>query len=74
MCHQSLQSYFTLLHSLSYHHKYTLGDLEAMMPWELNVYVALIQKDLQKMEEAQSAPKQQIPQSPFPGGLSPFSF
>jgi hypothetical protein len=46
-----------------------LADLEAMMPWELNVYVALIQKELQKMEEAQSAPKQQVPMPAFPGGL-----
>jgi len=40
-----------------------------MMPWELNVYVAMLQKELQKIEEAQSAPKQQIPQPTFQGAV-----
>lgn len=67
MCHQSLQSYFTLLNSMAYHHKFSIKELEDMMPWELNVYVALIQKELQKLEEAQSTPRQELPQVPFTG-------
>ncbi len=35
-------NYFTLNFSLMQHHKYQLAELENMMPWEREVYVALL--------------------------------
>ena len=38
----SLMNYFTLNFALMQHHKYSLSELENMMPWEREVYVALL--------------------------------
>lgn len=35
-------NYFTLNFALMQHHKYSLSELENMMPWEREVYVALL--------------------------------
>jgi hypothetical protein len=39
------------------HHKYTLQDLENMMPWEKNLYVTML---LRHIEEENDRIKQQI--------------
>jgi len=33
------------------HHKYSLTELENMMPWERNIYVSLLVKFLQEEKE-----------------------
>ena len=33
------------------HHKYSLGDLEGMMPWERDVYVKFLTEYLEEEEE-----------------------
>lgn len=33
------------------HHKYTLDDLDKMLPWERQVYVALLQEYIEKENE-----------------------
>jgi hypothetical protein len=35
------------------HHKYSLTELDNMMPWEREIYVALLTKDLQEQKEDQ---------------------
>ena len=41
MSHISLESYFKLNFALMQHHKYSLTEIENMMPWERDIYVAL---------------------------------
>ena len=42
MAHTNLESYFRVDFALMQHHKYSLADIENMMPWEREVYVTLL--------------------------------
>ena len=44
MAHEDLVSYYTLNFALMQHHKYSLTELENMMPWEREIYVSLLQQ------------------------------
>jgi hypothetical protein len=33
------------------HHKYSLTELENMMPWEKQIYIALLQKFIEEQNE-----------------------
>ena len=44
MAHEDLASYYKLNFALMQHHKYSLTELENMMPWEREIYVALLQQ------------------------------
>ena len=33
------------------HHKYSLAELEDMMPWEKQIYIALLQKHIDEQNE-----------------------
>ena len=48
MAHIDLESYYKLNFSLMQHHKYSLTEIENMMPWERDVYVALLQQHLEE--------------------------
>ena len=53
MSHISLESYFKLNFALMQHHKYSLTEIENMMPWERDIYVALLNQHIE--EENQKA-------------------
>jgi hypothetical protein len=42
MAHTDLASYFKLNFALMQHHKYSLTELENMIPWEKEIYVTLL--------------------------------
>ena len=42
MAHMDLESYFKLNFALMQHHKYSLTEIENMMPWERDIYVGLL--------------------------------
>ena len=42
MAHIDLESYFKLNFALIQHHKYSLTEIENMMPWERDIYVELL--------------------------------
>ena len=44
MAHEDLASYYKLNFALMQHHKYSLPELENMMPWEREIYVSLLQQ------------------------------
>lgn len=48
MAHTSLESYYQTNFALMQHHKYSLTDLENMMPWEREVYVGLLQNYIEE--------------------------
>ncbi len=48
MAHTSLESYYQTNFALMQHHKYSLTDLENMMPWEREVYVSLLQSYIEE--------------------------
>jgi hypothetical protein len=42
MAHMDLESYFKINFSLITHYKYSLTEIENMMPWERDIYLALL--------------------------------
>jgi hypothetical protein len=48
MVYMDLENYFTLNFALMQYHKYSLWEIENMMPWERDVYVALLQNHLEE--------------------------
>jgi len=39
------------------HHKYSLTEIENMMPWERQVYITLLMQHLEQIKKAQEAAK-----------------
>ena len=56
MAHESLESYYKVNFALMQYHKYSLTELENMIPWEREVYLSLLQ---QYIEEENLKAKQQ---------------
>ena len=55
MVHMDLENYFRLNFSLMQYHKYSLTEIENMMPWERDIYVGLLQQYLEEEEQKQQA-------------------
>jgi hypothetical protein len=47
MAHMSAESYYELNFSLIQYHKYSLTEIENMMPFERDIYVALLKNYLE---------------------------
>jgi len=45
-----LENYFKLNFALMQYHKYSLTEIENMMPWERDIYVALLKQHLEEEE------------------------
>jgi hypothetical protein len=56
MAHIDLESYYKVNFSLMQHHKYSLTEIENMMPWERDIYLAMLN---QYVEEENSRIQQQ---------------
>lgn len=48
MAHMSLESYFKLNFALLQYHKYSLWEVENLIPWERDIYVALLQQHIEE--------------------------
>ena len=48
MAHIDLESYFKLNFALIQHHKYSLTEIENMMPWERHIYVGLLNQYIEE--------------------------
>tara|TARA_A200000159_G_scaffold120978_1_gene115170 strand:+ start:985 stop:1158 length:174 start_codon:yes stop_codon:yes gene_type:complete len=57
MSHMSLSSYFELNFALVQYHKYSLTEIENLIPWERDIYVAMLQNHLEeeKLRQQQNA-------------------
>ena len=53
MVYMNLEGYFKLNFSLMQYHKYSLTEIESMMPWERDLYVLLRQQHLEEEEQKQ---------------------
>ena len=53
----NLEGYFKLNFALMQYHKYSLTEIENMMPWERDIYGALLQAHLEeeKLKQQQQA-------------------
>lgn len=48
MSYNNLENYFRTNFALMQHHKYSLTEIENMMPWEREVYIALLLAHLEE--------------------------
>jgi hypothetical protein len=48
MAHESRESYYKTNFSLIQHHKYSLTELENMIPWEREIYITLLQQYIEE--------------------------
>jgi hypothetical protein len=48
MAHTNLESFFKVNFALMQHHKYSLTELENMIPWEKEVYLSLLQQYIEE--------------------------
>ena len=48
MAHESLESYYKVNFALMQHHKYSLTELENMIPWEREVYLTFLQQYIEE--------------------------
>jgi hypothetical protein len=52
MNHNTLENYYKVVFNLVHQHKFvTIMDLENMIPYERDVYMAMIKDDIEKKEE-----------------------
>ena len=51
----SLGGYYKTNFALIQHHKYSLTEIENLMPWERDVYTALLQQYLDELKKAQES-------------------
>ncbi len=49
--HSNVYEHFKMNHELMYWHKYSLTELNEMIPWERDVYVQLILNELEKKKK-----------------------
>jgi len=48
MAHMDLESYYKLNFALMQHHKYSLTEIENMIPWEREIYLALLNQYIEE--------------------------
>jgi len=52
-----MESYYKLNFALMQYHKYSLTDIENMMPWERDIYTILLEQHIKDEEEKAKARK-----------------
>ena len=48
MSHVNLEAYYKLNFALIQHHKYSLTEIENMIPWEREIYISLLQQHIEE--------------------------
>ena len=48
LSHNNLENYYKTNFAMMQHHKYSLSDLENMLPWERDIYVDLLQQHIKE--------------------------
>jgi hypothetical protein len=50
----NLEAYFRINFALMQYHKYSLTEIENMVPWERDIYVELLKQHLEEEREKQN--------------------
>jgi len=56
MAHMSLESYYRINFALLQYHKYSLTEIENLIPWERDIYVGMLKQHLEdeKLKQQQA--------------------
>lgn len=58
LSHNTLANYYSINFSLIQHHKYSISDIENLIPFERDVYVQMLVEYLKEVEEAKQKQQQ----------------
>ena len=53
MAHMNAESYYELNFSLMQYHKYSLTEIENMIPWERDIYTNMLIRHLEEEQQRQ---------------------
>lgn len=53
LSHDNLANYYQMNYQLMQIHKYSLSDLENMIPWEREIYVEMLVDDIKEQNKKQ---------------------
>ena len=53
LSHTSLSNYYQTNFSLMQHHKYSLNEIDSLIPWEKEVYVSMLVDHIKEQEAKQ---------------------
>ena len=48
MAHTNLEAYYKVNFALIQHHKYSLTEIENMIPWEREIYLSMLQQYIEE--------------------------
>lgn len=51
LSHLTLGEYYKMTFSLAQHHKYSISDIEALMPYERDLYFQMLVNHIEKQNE-----------------------
>ncbi len=51
LCHSSLVMYYQTIFAMAQHYGYQISELESIMPYERDIYVAMLVDYLKKQED-----------------------
>jgi len=56
MVHMNLESYYKINFALLQYHKYSLTEVENLIPWERDIYIGMLKQHLEdeKLKQQQS--------------------
>jgi hypothetical protein len=54
MSHEDLETFYKINFALMQYHKYSLTDIENMIPWEREVYLSMLEQYIKDEEEKAS--------------------
>ena len=56
MSHMYLENYYKINFALLQYHKYSLTEIENLIPWERDIYIGMLQKHLEdeKLKQQQA--------------------
>ena len=66
MAHISLESYYKTNFGLMQHHKYSLTEIENLIPWERDIYVGLLNEYIEHYIESVSSSRRHVKLSARP--------
>jgi len=54
LSHEDLEGFYRINFALMQYHKYSLTEIENMIPWEREIYLTLLKNHIQEEEEKAS--------------------
>lgn len=52
LSHTTLKGYYEIIFSMAQHHKYSITDIETMIPYERDLYVDMLLEFIKQQEQA----------------------